>query len=88
MPLARLESTGLPYVADQWGASVTQLFDKAVAEVAKLPEPEQDALAAILLEEIAFERRWSEAFAGSQEALARLAEEALAEHASGRTASL
>jgi hypothetical protein len=31
---------------------MTQLLDKAIAEVAKLPEPEQDAVAAILLDEI------------------------------------
>jgi hypothetical protein len=42
-------------------------------------------LAAILLEEIASERRWSEAFAKSQGTLAKLAEKALAQHAAGRT---
>jgi len=31
---------------------MTQLLDKAIAEVGKLPEREQDALAAILLDEI------------------------------------
>ena len=67
---------------------MTQLLDKAIAEVAKLPEPEQDALAAILLQEIASERRWSESFAKSQDALAKLAEAALAEHGAGRTEPL
>jgi hypothetical protein len=64
---------------------MTQLLEKALGEVAKLPVQEQDALAAILLDELASESRWSESFATSQEALAKLAEEALAEHVSGRT---
>ncbi|MFN0300303.1 MAG: hypothetical protein ACKVQU_08100 [Burkholderiales bacterium] len=67
---------------------MTQLLDMVIAEVAKLPEPAQDALAAILLQEIASERRWSESFAKSQDALAKLAEAALAEHAAGRTEPL
>ena len=64
---------------------MTQLLEKVLSEVAKLPEPEQDALAAIVLEEIASEHRWSDSFANSQDALAKLAEEALAEHTAGRT---
>jgi hypothetical protein len=67
---------------------MTQLLDKAVSEAAKLPDPEQDALAAILLAEIESERRWSDSFAKSQDALADLAAEALAEHAAGRTKPL
>jgi hypothetical protein len=67
---------------------MTKLMDAAISEVAKLPEREQDVLAAILLEEIASERRWSDSFAKSQDALAKLAEEALAEYAAGRTTPL
>jgi hypothetical protein len=36
---------------------MTQLFEKALNDVAKLPASEQDAVAAILLEELASERR-------------------------------
>jgi hypothetical protein len=64
---------------------MTQLLEKALKEVSKLPVAEQDALAAILLEEIASERRWTESFSKSQDALAKLAEEALTEYAQGRT---
>ncbi len=39
---------------------MTQLLEKALNEVAKLPASEQDAVAAILLEELASEQRWSE----------------------------
>jgi len=67
---------------------MTQLLDKALSEVAKLPDAEQDAVAAILLQEMASERRWSEAFANSQDLLSKLAEKALAEHAAGRTKPL
>ena len=52
---------------------MTQLLEQALAEVRKLAEPEQDAIAALILEELADERRWDEAFARSQEPLARLA---------------
>ena len=67
---------------------MTQLLEKALSEVAKLPESEQDAVAAILLEELASEQRWSDSFAKSQDLLAKLAEKALAEHAAGRTKPL
>ena len=67
---------------------MTQLLEKALSEVAKLSGPEQDALAAILLEELASERRWSESFAKSQDTLAKLSEEALAEYLAGRTQPL
>jgi len=67
---------------------MTQLLEQALSAVAKLPPSEQDALAAILLEELASEERWSTLFAGSQDPLARLAEEALAEHRAGKSAPL
>jgi hypothetical protein len=52
---------------------MSQLLDQALTEVKKLPEPEQDAIAALILEELADERRWQESFARSQDQLARLA---------------
>ena len=67
---------------------MTQLLEKALSEVAKLPPAEQDALAAILLNELASEKRWTESFAKSQDALAKLANEALAENAAGLTKPL
>lgn len=67
---------------------MTQLLEKALKEVAKLPASEQDAVAVILLEELASEQRWSESFAKSQDVLAELAEKALADHAAGRTKPL
>ena len=64
---------------------MTQLLEKALNEVAKLPADEQDALAAILFEELASEQRWAASFAKSQDILAKFAEEALAEHIAGKT---
>jgi len=67
---------------------MTQLLEKALNEVAKLPPSEQDALAAILLEELASEKKWSELFAQSQDVLGKLAAEALAEHRAGKSKPL
>jgi hypothetical protein len=67
---------------------MTQLLEKALSQVAKLPASEQDAVAAIVLEELASEPRWAESFAKSQDLLAKLAEKALADHAAGRTKPL
>jgi hypothetical protein len=62
---------------------MTKLLEQAFEEASKLPPEEQDAIAAWLLEELASERRWSEAFAGSQDALSKLAAEAIAEVQNG-----
>jgi hypothetical protein len=64
---------------------MTKLLDKAVLAASRLPEPEQDALAAMLLAEIESERRWTESFEKSQDLLSELAAEARAEHAAGKT---
>jgi hypothetical protein len=70
------------------GAIMTELLTKAFAEASRLSAEEQDALAVWILEEIETERQWDEAFARSADALARLADEALAEHRAGRTKEL
>jgi hypothetical protein len=67
---------------------MTKLLEKALQQVAKLPAPDQDAVAAILLEELASEKRWADFFEGSQDQLAKLAREALAEYDAGRTKPL
>jgi hypothetical protein len=67
---------------------MTKALEEAFAEASRLPDPEQEALAAWILEELASERCWQEAFARSAEVLERLADEALAELRSGRTEPL
>jgi hypothetical protein len=65
--------------------AMTDLLEKALKEIKKLPPSEQDAVAAILLQEIGAEQRWSDSFEESQDGLEKLAQEALAEHRAGKT---
>ena len=66
---------------------MTQLLDQALSEVKKLPEPEQDAIAALILDELADERRWQESFARSQEQLAHMAAKVREDIRAGRVKS-
>ena len=67
---------------------MTHVLEAALAEVAKLPQEEQDVLACILLDEIKSEQQWSKSFANSQYMLKSLADEALAEFKAGKTRPL
>jgi hypothetical protein len=67
---------------------MTKRLQEAFTEAAKLPPEEQDAFAAVLLEELASERRWADAFARSPQTLSRLASQAMEEHRAGRTRPL
>ncbi|MCI0362734.1 MAG: hypothetical protein L0219_02565 [Phycisphaerales bacterium] len=67
---------------------MTKLLKKAFDEASKLEGEQQDAIARWLLDEIASERRWDRAFAESQNELAELADEALAEHRKNKTRPL
>jgi hypothetical protein len=67
---------------------MTPTLERALAEIAKLPAEEQERLAAWILDELAADRRWVESFARSHDALAELANEALADFHSGRTRPL
>ena len=64
---------------------MTKLLERAFKEASKLPEVEQNALAKWVMEELESEGRWEKAFAGSEEILDRLADEALAAHNDGKT---
>jgi methylase of polypeptide subunit release factors len=63
---------------------MTQLLEKAVAELQKLPDAEQDAIAARILDELTDDQRWDAAFASSQDALAKLAAKAREDVSNGR----
>lgn len=67
---------------------MTQLLERAIAEVTKLSPEEQDAFARWMLEELADEERWQKSFDESQDLLARLADEALADFRAGKTEKL
>ncbi len=55
---------------------MAQLLTQAIEKIHALPPSEQDAIAAVILDELADEERWSAAFDRSQNQLAKLAEKA------------
>jgi hypothetical protein len=67
---------------------MTKLLEKAFEVATKLPPEQQDAVAAIVLDEIASEERWDEAFSKSQDVLGALAKQALEAHAKGKSTPL
>ncbi|MBD1930897.1 MULTISPECIES: hypothetical protein [Cyanophyceae] len=48
---------------------MTELLEQAIARLNTLPASEQDAIAAMILEELEGEIRWDEAFKRSKDAL-------------------
>jgi len=74
---------GSEYAASE--ASVTELLKEAFAKASELPPEEQDMLARLLLEELESEARWADALSRSQDALAKMADKALAEYLAGET---
>ena len=67
---------------------MTGLLKQAFDAASRLPEDEQDAVAGGLLAELHSEEEWGERFTSTQDALAALAREALAEHEKGETEDL
>ncbi len=64
---------------------MTDSLQNALALVSRLSDREQDAIAAWLISELDAERKWDALFLGSQDVLADLASQALAEHSCGKT---
>ena len=60
------------------------LLEAAITEVRKLPQDKQDAIAAVILEELEDERRWDRVFSSSQDELSKLAQKARADLGAGR----
>jgi hypothetical protein len=67
---------------------MTKTLQQFIDEVSQLPLDEQETFAAWMLEELRSEQRWNELFARSQDMLARMADEAIAEHNAGKTLPL
>lgn len=67
---------------------MTKLLEKAIATVGKLPDKDQDAVATIILEELASEESWVKSFSKSREQLSLLAKETLEEYHRGETKPL
>lgn len=67
---------------------MTELLERAIATLQTLPESEQNAIAAMILEEIENEQRWDKSFSRSPNILAKLAASAMAEYRAGKTQEL
>jgi hypothetical protein len=67
---------------------MSELFDFAIQKVQSLPEAEKNVIAAIIIEELEDETRWKQSFSRSQDALAKLAIEAMQEDRNGETEKL
>ena len=67
---------------------MTKALERAFKAAASLPDAEQDALAAAILEDLAAEERWARLLAENPEKVERLADEALAEDVARKTVPL
>ena len=67
---------------------MTQLLEKALVAVYKLSPEKQDAIAAVILEELEDEQQWTEAFAASQDKLAQLAQKVRADIKAGHVTKM
>lgn len=67
---------------------MTRTLDNAIAKISALPEEDQERIARWLLDQLEDEEHWDKQFSASQDALKKLADEARAERAAGRTTEL
>ena len=67
---------------------MTKALEEAFREASELPESDQDALAAAIRAELETEAEWESLLSSSQDALGKLADEALDEYRAGRTQPL
>lgn len=64
---------------------MTELLEQAIAQLKALPTDKQDAIATLIMKELEDEAKWDAAFASSQNLLADLAAEAMAEYNADQT---
>jgi hypothetical protein len=71
-------------------AIMSRLLEQALKAVERLPAPEQDAIASIILQEIEAEERWDELFSRpeSEDLLSRMADAAMKAVDEGRARKL
>ena len=67
---------------------MARTLDTAIAKLESLPAEEQDRVARWLLDQLHDEELWASQFSNSQDALSKLAAEARAERATGKTTEL
>ena len=63
---------------------MTQLLEKVLTEVHKLPPEKQDAIAAVILEELGDAQLWDKAFSESEDKLSQLAQKVRTDIKAGR----
>ena len=63
---------------------MTQLLEKVLTEVHKLPPEKQDAIAAVILEELEDAQLWDKAFSESEDKLSELAQKVRTDIKAGR----
>lgn len=64
---------------------MTELLEQAIEHLKSLDADRQDVIASLIMEELEDEEKWDTAFANSQNLLADLAAEAMAEYNAGQT---
>jgi hypothetical protein len=64
------------------------LLEKAIEQLAKLPDEQQESMAQWILDELEDEQRWDRAFAASLPKLEKLGKKALDDYYAGRTQEL
>ena len=64
---------------------MTELLEQAIEHLRTLDADKQDAIATLIMEELEDEAKWDASFASSQNLLADLAAEAMAEYNAGQT---
>ena len=67
---------------------MTELLEKAIKKVGRLPKSQQNAIAEMIMEEIEDEKKWESKFKSSQNKLSKLAEEAVDEYKKNKTEPL
>ena len=65
-----------------------EILEKAITEIAKLPETQQASMAQWILDELADEERWDRAFEQSLPELEHLGKKALDDYIKGHTEAL
>ena len=63
---------------------MTQLLEKVLSEIQKLPPEKQDAIAAVILEELEDTQLWDKAFSESEDKLSELAQKVRTDIKAGR----
>ena len=76
------------FVILRYTSRMTRTLDAAIAKLSTLPPDEQDRVGRWLLDELRDEEHWARQFASSQDVLSKLATEARADLAAGRTTAL